>query len=145
MVVRAPKLTKKTAVFLIVFAAVILAAAVTALTVPADGDIGTTAGRTAYLAALGWKALPGTETRQTVVLPRKFEGVMADYNALQRSQGFDLSAYAGLPCTVYTYELADYPGAGNSVVLAQLFVYGTRVIGGDIHSTALDGFMHTLK
>jgi len=65
------------------------------------------------------------------VIPRVFSGVFSDYNALQKQQGFDLSTYAGETCTAYTYRVTNYEGSTDTV-LAQLFVYRNRVIGGDI-------------
>lgn len=107
-------------------------------------NVTTTEGRIAYLRALGWDADPATETAQEIVLPRTFDGVFGDYNALQKQQGFDLSIYAGETCSVYTYRVMNYAGTSGTV-LAQLFVYRNRVIGGDIHATAMDGFMHGLR
>jgi hypothetical protein len=138
------KFTKKTAVLLILVSAVILAAIVIACSEPADGDISTTEGRVAYLAALGWEVDPASEEHQVIVLPREFGGVMEQYNDMQLSQGYDLTEYAGLECMLYTYKVINYPN-GDPNVTAQLFVFGTRVIGGDIHSAALDGFMHGIK
>ena len=40
--------------------------------------------------------------------------------------------------------MTNYEGA-TGTVLAQLFVYRNRVIGGDIHATAMGGFMHGLR
>ena len=107
-------------------------------------NVTTTDGRIAYLQALGWEADPATETAQEIVIPRVFSGVFSDYNALQKQQGFDLSTYAGETCTAYTYRVTNYEGSTDTV-LAQLFVYRNRVIGGDIHATAMDGFMHGLR
>ena len=107
-------------------------------------NVTTTDGRIAYLQALGWEADPATETTQEIVIPRVFNGVFGDYNALQKQQGFDLSTYAGETCTAYTYRVTNYEGSTDTV-LAQLFVYRNRVIGGDIHATAMDGFMHGLR
>ena len=107
-------------------------------------NVTTTEGRITYLRALGWEADPATETAQEIVLPRTFDGVFGDYNALQKQQGFDLSIYAGETCSVYTYRVTNYAGTSDTV-LAQLFVYRNRVIGGDIHATAMDGFMHGLR
>ena len=107
-------------------------------------NVTTTEGRITYLRALGWEADPATETAQEIVLPRTFDGVFGDYNALQKQQGFDLSIYAGETCSVYTYRVMNYAGTSDTV-LAQLFVYRNRVIGGDIHATAMDGFMHGLR
>lgn len=137
------RFTKATAVFIIIASAIIIAAAV----VICSGGVGAAAStaeqRTEYLLGLGWEVDAASEQSKQIVLPRELDGVMESYNALQKSQGFDLERYAGLACEVYTYEVVNYPG--NGTVLAQLIVHGGRVIGGDIHSTALDGFMHTLK
>ena len=62
-------------------------------------NVTTTEGRITYLRALGWEADPATETAQEIVLPRTFDGVFGDYNALQKQQGFDLSIYAGETCS----------------------------------------------
>ena len=106
-------------------------------------NVTTTQGRVEYLAALGWIVDGATETLQSVVLPRTFDPVFSDYNDLQRSQGFDLRPYAGLECTVCTYFVTDYEAA--SPVVAVLYLYRNRVIAGDIHTTAMDGFMHGIR
>ena len=137
--------TRRTVVFALIGLAMLLALAVIWRSndgvLSAHYNVTTTAGRIAYLAALGWEADPQTEQAQEVVIPRVFSGVFADYNKLQRQQGFDLSTYAGMDCTTYTYRIMNYPGTGDTV-LAQLYIYKNRVVAGDIHSTALDGFMH---
>ena len=137
------KFTRATAVFIILASAVIISAAIIICSGGRSAPASTTEQRVEYLRALGWEADAASEQGKQIVLPRQLDGVMENYNALQKSQGFDLERYAGLACEVYTYEVTNYPGGG--AVLAQLIVYKGRVIGGDIHSTALDGFMHTLK
>lgn len=144
MVVKSFKLTKKTAVVAIVTAAILLAAVVLAFSVPAEDDVSTREGRVAYLETLGWAVDPDTEAREVIVLPREFTGVIGEYNEMQKKQGFDLSEYAGLECVKFTYTVTNYPN-GDDTVLAQLFIFGTRVIGGDVHSSKLQGFMHGLK
>lgn len=138
-------LTRKRAVALILLLAVLLAALVLLCSgrgvLSAHYNVAATDGRIAYLAALGWEADPQTEQAQEVVIPRIFSGVFADYNKLQLQQGFDLSPYAGMDCTAYTYQITNYAGS-DDVVLAQLYVYRNRIIAGDVHSTAMDGFMH---
>ena len=106
-------------------------------------NVTTTQGRLDYLAALGWTADSETETLRTVVLPRTFDRVFEQYNDLQRSQGFDLRPYAGLECTVCTYLVPDY--GADSPVVAVLYLYRNRVIAGDIHATAMNGFMHGIR
>lgn len=137
--------TPKRAAVLILLLAVLLAVLVLVSSgngiLSAHYNVTTLEGRISYLAALGWEADPQTEQAQEVVIPRIFSGVFADYNKLQKQQGFDLSTYAGMDCTVYSYRVTNYAGTDDTV-LAQLYIYKNRVIAGDIHSTAMDGFMH---
>lgn len=130
--------TRRTAVYALIALAVVLALLVIWRSndgvLSAHYNVTTTEGRITYLRALGWEADPATETAQEIVLPRTFDGVFGDYNALQKQQGFDLSIYAGETCSVYTYRVTNYAGTSDTV-LAQLFVYRNRVIGGDIHAT----------
>lgn len=140
--------TRRTVVFALIGLAVLLALAVIWRSndgvLSAHYNVTTTDGRIAYLQALGWAADPATETMQEIVIPRVFSGVFSDYNTLQKQQGFDLSTYAGETCTTYTYRVMNYEGSTDTV-LAQLFIYRNRVIGGDIHATTMDGFMHGLR
>ncbi len=138
------KLTKRGAVFIILGAAVVLAAIVLLCSEPEGSGLDSTEARVEYLAGLGWEADAGSETAREIVLPEDISGVIAQYNALQKQQGFDLEPYAGKEIESYTYELKSYP-SGEEGVLAQLFVYKGRVIAGDIHSAALGGFMHGLQ
>jgi len=126
--------TRRTAVYALIALAVVLTLLVIWRSndgvLSAHYNVTTTEGRITYLRALGWEADPATETAQEIVLPRTFDGVFGDYNALQKQQGFDLSIYAGETCSVYTYRVTNYAGTSDTV-LAQLFVYCNRVIGGD--------------
>jgi hypothetical protein len=99
--------------------------------------------RISYLAKLGWEVDPESEVAKTVLVPRDFTGVYADYNKLQKEQGFDLELYRGAEIEMYCYNVTNYPT--SDTVLATLYVAGGKVVAGDIHSTALDGFMHGLK
>ena len=66
-----------------------------------------------------------------------------DYLALQSGQGFDLSKYAGKRVKRYTYEITNYP-TGETGILANLLIYKNTVIGGEVLSPQLDGFLHGL-
>ena len=99
--------------------------------------------RVLYLSNLGWEVFAEPVETQEIVLPQEFGGVFAEYNKLQKQQGFDLSRFAGDAATLYSYEVTNYPSA--DMVLANLYVIEGRVVGGDIHSTSLDGFMHALS
>lgn len=100
--------------------------------------------RIEYLAALGFEADPESEQRQEILLPLEFEPVLENYNELQRQQGFDLSDYAGKSVTLYSYTVTNWPDE-SATVIADLYCCKGRPIAGDIHSTALNGFMIGLK
>lgn len=102
-----------------------------------------TADRCAYLAARGYTADPESELAREILLPKEFEGVLADYNAMQLSAGFDLGAAAGRHCMLYSYELVGYPDWDGRVI-AVLYLYRGRVIGGDVHTASVEGFMRPL-
>lgn len=143
-----PKLTRGTAVLIIILAALTLAGAVAARSLPdilpaSLADASTPEGRQRYLSSLGWEIDPGSEEKTLLTLPESFDGVMEEYNELQKEQGFDLSRLAGQKCVQYTYRVTNYPGKGT--VLAVLYVRGRHVVGGDIHSSSIDGFMHALR
>ena len=104
----------------------------------------TTGERVGFLNEWGWEVDPASESAQTVRIPERFTDVYERYNELQRQQGYDLRPYAGRDCTLYTYAVTNWPDDGQTVI-ADLYVCGDRVIGGDIHSTSLGGFMISLK
>lgn len=107
-------------------------------------DASTREGRQQLLGALGWEIDPDSEESKEVLIPDCNTGVMADYNALQQRQGYDLSRWEGKSVTQVSYRVLNYPGY-EQTVYATLYVAGRRVIGGDIHSAALNGFMHGLQ
>ena len=138
------KLTRRGAVFIILACAVILAVIVLLCSEPEGSGLDSTEARVEYLAGLGWEVDAGSETARTVTLPDEVSGVIAQYNALQKQQGFDLTPYAGEDCRSYSYAVTNYP-SGESGVIAQLIIHDGEVIAGDIHSSALGGFMHGLQ
>jgi hypothetical protein len=107
-------------------------------------DCGTLEGRLLFLERLGWQVDAESEERERIRLPEELSDVMAGYNRMQKAQGYDLSRHLGERCEKYSYRLTNYPDCGQTVMVT-LFVQGRRVIAGDVHSTALDGFMHGLK
>ena len=145
------KWNKKTAVAVIAAAALLL----TALVLLVGGGrehtdeavlgirLNTCEKRVRYLASLGWEAEAESETVQQIVIPREFNAVYAKYNELQKSQGFDLSDYCGMDAELYTYRLRNHPSGEEA--FAQLILFSGEVIGGDVHSTALGGFMHGIR
>ena len=99
----------------------------------------TTQERMDYAASLGWE-LAGEEQQEEVSLPDHFSGVYVDYLELQRRSGFDLTPYAGRTLTRCSWQVGNYPGT-TDVVILDLLVCDGHIVGGDLRSTALDGFM----
>ena len=143
-------LTKKEAISLLIVLAAVLTAAVLYCSSPGC-SFGTaeimylhdTEGRQTYLKKLGWETDAQSEECRTILLPREFDGVLLEYAKLQTKQGYDFASYRGIECTQYVYVVTNYPC--EDTVYAVLYVKGGRVIGGDIHSAAIDGFMHGLR
>ena len=142
------KWNKKTAVMIIATVAVLLCLIVILAGAFGKGSksrgLKTNSDRLEYLASLGWQCDAEPLEEQAIVLPREFNAIFTEYNNLQKQQGFDLSQYAGLELTAYRYKVKNYPGESGGVI-AQLLLLNYEVVGGDIHSTALNGFMHGIK
>ena len=138
------KLTKRSAVFIIIAAAVVIAVIVLICSGGSGSGLTTTEARVEYLASLGWEVDPASETAKEIVLPDEMGGVLAEYNELQKQQGFDLEPWLGRECKSWSYTITNYP-SGEQGVIAQIFVCGGEVIAGDIHSAKLGGFMHGLS
>lgn len=99
--------------------------------------------RVAYLSSYGWTVEQEPVAVEELLIPESFDESYEEYLALQKSQGFDLTAYCGKRVKRYTYEITNYP-TGESGVQAALLVYKNRVIGGEVLSVQLDGFLHSL-
>lgn len=96
--------------------------------------------RIAFLENFGWKVDADPEEMQEVRIPDDNNEVFVRYNELQKSQGYDLSQYAGKTVKRYVYEIENYPGNGDYD--ATIFVYKGRIIGGDVASDDPNGTMH---
>lgn len=104
----------------------------------------TNADRLQYINVLGYKVVSNEPTTKILNIPETFYGVYSDYNALQKAANYDLSLYKGCEVTIYTYYI-DAPLNYDGECVINLIVYNDRIIGGDISSTTLGGFMLPLK
>ena len=104
-------------------------------------NIRTDADRRAFLTQFGWAVSSKEPFFEEVSIPREFDGIFTAYNDMQKTQGLDLEKYAGKICQHYRYEIENYDSADT--VYANLLVYRGRVIGGDISSAKMDGFVTT--
>ena len=81
---------------------------------------------------------------KTSIIPNEFDQVFEEYNTLQQTQNCDLKNYAGKTVQIYTVPILNY-GTTDHAVFATIIVHNKKIIGGDIHSAELNGFMHTLR
>ena len=96
--------------------------------------------RVQFLNSFGWEVASSPIQTSQVRIPAESSQVFERYNALQKYQGYDLSAYAGKTVMRYVYTVKNYPGA-TEPVYATLLISGNQVIGGDITDTAPAGLM----
>ena len=100
--------------------------------------------RVQFLKSFGWDVTTSpTETGQ-VNIPEETSQVFERYNKLQKSQGYDLSRYAGKKVMRYVYKINNFPGA-TEPVYATLLVYKYQIIGGDVTDTAAKGQIRVFK
>lgn len=100
---------------------------------------GTNEERVSFLAQFGWNVDTEPLEIKDVTIPETFNDVYDNYNNIQQQQGLNLMPYAGKICRQWVYAVKNYPQ--NSDVRATLLVYNNTVIGGDLSTAALDGFM----
>lgn len=105
-----------------------------------DG-IKTNEDRIEFLKQFGWEVLSDPKESVEVTIPAEFDKIFTGYNEIQRRQGLDLSKYKKKNVMRYTYEVTNYEGA-TGTVYANILVYRSRVIGGDICSADVNGFIH---
>ena len=94
-----------------------------------------------FLAQFGWEVKSEPIEVQEVTIPAEFDRIFTNYNEIQKQQGLDLSRYRRKKATRYTMEITNY-GDYNGTVWANVIVYHNKVIGGDICSADMTGFMH---
>ena len=140
---------KKVVLGLVAAAAVIIALVMTlggkkpadpaAVSTMSDND-----SRVQFLQEQGWQVITSPREASQVRIPQEQTPVYSRYNALQKSQGYDLSQYAGKTVMRYVYEIENYPNA-TQPVYATVLVYKNQIIGGDVTDTGAKGAIQGLK
>lgn len=100
--------------------------------------------RVSFLKQFGWETDGNVVEEVTMKIPREFDKIMTSYNEIQKRSGLDLSKYRGREVTRYTYVINNYPSYDGRVN-ANIIVYNGRVIGGDISSSDVSGFISTFE
>lgn len=100
--------------------------------------------RIAFLQGFGWQVSTSPVSSGQVKIPDAQSAVYQRYNELQKSQGYDLTQYAGQTVMRYVYKITNYPGATDPVY-ATVLVFQGQIIGGDVTNTAAKGVVQTFK
>lgn len=99
--------------------------------------------RLAFISQFGWEIDEDPVEVCEVIIPSEFDETYTKYNDIQLEQGFDLKTYAGMRVKRWTYSVKNYPGHENkNYIRINILVYDGLVVGGDVCSIELDGFMH---
>ena len=83
-----------------------------------------------FLKELGWEVTTSPVQSGQVKIPQEQSRVYERYNTLQKSQGYDLTQYAGKTVMRYVYQINNYPN---------------EIIGGDVTNTAPKGAIQGLQ
>ena len=100
--------------------------------------------RVKFLQDFGWDVTTSPVESGQVKIPEEASQVFDRYNALQKSQGYDLSKYAGKNVMRYVYKINNYPGASEPVY-ATLLLHKNQIIGGDITDTSAKGHIRGFR
>ena len=146
MMVMTAKVDKKKIVMVLAAAAVLVAALI--MLFGGGGDAAPTAapslssndGRVQFLKSFGWEVASSPVESGQVRIPQEGSEVFDRYNALQKSQGYDLTPYAGKTVMRYVYTVNNYPDS-TEPVYATLLIHKNQVIGGDITDTSATGII----
>ena len=150
MMVMTAKVDKKKIFLILLAVAALILSGVLLLTdreettATAAGTVSNNDQRVQFLKDFGWEVTPSPAETGQVTIPRESSPVFDRYNNLQKSQGYDLTQFAGKKVMRYVYKVNNYPGA-TEPVYATLLVYKNKIIGGDVTDTAAKGKIRTFK
>lgn len=96
-----------------------------------------------FISNFGWEINPEPDEIREIIIPTEFDEVYNNYNKIQLSQGYDLRDYSGKRAKNWTFTVLNYPGFENAeYIKINILICDGKVIGGDVCSVKLDGFMH---
>ncbi|MEE1505067.1 MAG: DUF4830 domain-containing protein [Acutalibacteraceae bacterium] len=98
----------------------------------------------AFISNYGWQVDTEPVEVRDVIIPETFDEVYNNYNNIQLEQGFDLEKHAGQRVKRWSYVVRNYPETSpeDDFIRINILVSDGVVIGGDVCSVKLDGFMH---
>lgn len=92
-----------------------------------------------FLSALSIDVADKKPEISEIFIPEKFDAVYSEYNDIQKQAGYNIEDYKGKKVTKYTYTVSNFDS--DETVIVNVLVYKKSIIGGDISSTELDGFV----
>ena len=98
--------------------------------------------RVEFIKSLGLDPKEEVFSEKEIVIPKNFSDVFLNYNEIQKSAGYDLEDYSGFSAKVYKYFL---PNFRNETAYVNLIIVDGKIVGGDISSAELNGFMLPLR
>ncbi len=99
--------------------------------------------RMAFISQYGWQVDEEPAEVMEIIIPETFDETYTAYNEIQKNQGFDLSLFAGNRLKRWSYIVKNYEGYENKdCIRINLLVRDGIVVGGDVCSVEIDGFMH---
>ncbi|MBR0535410.1 MAG: DUF4830 domain-containing protein [Clostridia bacterium] len=99
-----------------------------------------------FISLFGWTVSPEPDEVREIIIPVEFDDVYSNYNNLQLSQGYDLTPYSGERVKSWRFTVTNYPGyEGKEFIKINILICDGKVIGGDVCSVELNGFMHGFK
>ncbi len=102
----------------------------------------TSANQLEFINSLGYTVKTEPDAVNEITIPSEFDSVYTQYNEIQQEAGLDLTPYKGCTAKKWTYTITNYPEYKNQdCIKINLIIYAGRIIGGDICSVELDGFM----
>ncbi len=108
------------------------------------GTVSDNDSRVQFLQDMGWDVTTSPAESGQVRIPDTSSQVYERYNALQKSQGYDLNQYAGKTVMRYVYRINNFPDATDPVY-ATILVYKNQIIGGDVTNTGPHGSVQGFK
>ena len=97
-----------------------------------------------FLKSYGWQVGEHYIECRDVIIPKPFDLVYENYNALQAEAGLDLTEYMGRRAKRYTYIVENYPEDTGEPVRADVICVNGKPVAGDIMTVSAGGFMKSL-
>lgn len=96
--------------------------------------------RVGFLSQFGWTVEAEPVLQEKVTIPAEFDSIFVSYNDMQKEQGLDLSRYKRKTVEHFRYQVTNFES--GETVYANLLIYRGKVIGGDISSASMNGFVY---